>query len=86
MTENKIFKTLIKTDESVRKAWRNNKYVFGRISGMQCALCGRDKFGNKETVNGRIYTTECTPENYAEFMKLVEECYPGMCEFNYVEK
>ena len=85
MAENRIFKTLVKNDESVKEAWRNNKYVFGRVSGMQYALCGGDKFANKETTNGRIYTTNCNPEKYAEFIKLVEECYPGMCEFDYKE-
>ena len=85
MTEKQIFKTLIKNDESVREAWRDNSYVRGKISGMQYILCGRDKFANKMVANGVIFRTKCEPEKYEEFMKIVEECYPGVCEFNYEE-
>ena len=87
MEENKnyIFKTLVKNGEDVKEHWRNNDYVLGRISGMNCAICGKAKYPNMKTEIGIIIITKCDPEKYVEFTKMVKEHYPGLCEFNYKE-
>lgn len=89
MSENKtfLFKTLIKnTEDVVPKHWRNNKYIRGRISGISLVICGDDYGPYKRAEDGYVQSVVCEPEQYDEFKKLVEEVYPGLCEFNYKEK
>lgn len=62
----------------------NNKYVRGRINGFMEVLCGRNytpTFLDPENGDAHI-SVKCTEEQYQVFRKLVEERYPGLCEFD----
>lgn len=75
-------KTLIRKDHKLG----NNIYVKGRISGMQSVFCKRDiEFGTGENDEGYILVAECTAVQYDDFMNHVENCYPGLCKFDYRE-
>jgi hypothetical protein len=86
MSENKtyLFETLIKNTKDVTpKHWRNNAYIRGRISGISLAICGGNLRPYRREKGGYVQVVVCEPEKYVEFKKLVDECYPGLCEFNY---
>ena len=86
MGETKKFKTLVKSGKDVKKVWRGNTYIRGRISGILCGICRNAYYPVDIVENGKVYTVECTPEKYAEATEVIEEHYPGLCEFNYQEK
>lgn len=82
MGRKRIFGTLVKEDHKLGK----NEYIHGRISGILKVLCTKDgvEFGMRELSNvGLILTTECTKSNYYKFMEVIEDLYPGLCEFDY---
>ena len=83
--EKRIFKTIVRADHK----FGDSKYIRGRISGIQLAMCDEDP------KNGFIWSyvpgvggmtkTECTPEKYDAFAKVIEKLYPGLCIFDYKE-
>lgn len=81
------FKTLVKNGKNgAPKQWADNDYVLGRISGFMNVLCDGDKHSHKVIKSkGTILTAECEPEAYEKFVTMVEDHYPGLCEFNYSE-
>lgn len=80
----RIFKTLIKKDHKLGK----NLYVKGRLSGFANLLCKdyKDPHGNTECERGWILVNRCSPRRYLKFVKVAEEVYPDLCEFNYEEE
>lgn len=83
--EERTFKTLIKNDESVRKAWRDNHYVYGVVFGILLGTTGKTDRGDHQLYpveNGRIYETKCDKEKYAIASKIIETTYPDLCEFD----
>ena len=80
MNKKYVVSTLIKRNHK----FGENAYVRGRISGIKLVVCdGSDKFANCEIDEGILIKSECTPEQYDEFMNIVEKHYPGLCEFDY---
>lgn len=83
--EKRIFKTLILKKGRLGK----NKYVHGRICGMNLVLCGGvesdRRFPLLENRKITIILSECTQKQYNKFKELVEEVYPGICIFDYKE-
>lgn len=83
--EKRIFKTLVKAKHKNGR----NKYVRGRISGIQRIMCVGDykkEFANTHIIGtGIMMETECTSEQYDAFAKVIEELYPGLCIFDYEE-
>lgn len=62
----------------------NPDYVRGRISGFLEVLCGKSiapTSRDPETDDAHM-GVKCTEEQYRVFRKLVEERYPGLCEFD----
>ena len=81
--DKKLFKTLIRKDHKLG----NNDYVKGKISGIQTILCPREfEHGNGRNEDGFILVAECEPIHYDAFKNVVEKIYPGLCEFNYIDK
>lgn len=83
--EKRLFWTLIKYNHKLG----DNKYVRGRISGIQLVLCEKNSedeliFANMRTEEGVILRTITTQTNYDKFTKLIEELYPGLCIFDYM--
>jgi len=79
--ERKQFVTVLKGDHKL-----NKEYVRGRISGIAYIICKPKHPGMK--VNGLwvynkygfwTFIHEFTPKQYAEFIKTIEELYPGLC-------
>ena len=77
---------------------RANEYILGRISGIMDVfnendisyahtveyMCGRYIWSKRKV----CYTTmrvKTTKENYAKIVKLIEERYPGLCEFEVID-
>lgn len=67
----------------------NNSFVIGKILGYQEVICedllngkAERKYGTRNVEEGRVLTTYCTPDKYADFTKVVNMYYPGLCEFN----
>lgn len=64
-----------------------NDYIRGRISGILCAICecpngiAYPVMRNTKT-NMEILRVKCTPEQYVQFKKMIEEKYPGLCKFD----
>lgn len=80
--ELKKYKTKVKNDH---KIYGQNEYVLGRISGLQYAYCGGDPKIGYAVMRGEektIFTAECSEEQYERFKTVVEEMYPGLCEFD----
>ena len=83
--EKHVFKTLIKGDHKL-----NNKYIQGRISGISYVLCG-GREGNNFAIHESIkdksvtFTVKCTTKEYVEFRKVIEDLYPDLCKFDYIE-
>lgn len=78
--EKHVVKTLIKKDHKLG----GNVYVRGKISGIQSVMCPREiEFGNGMIEEGFILVTECTVDQYDDFMNFVENMYPGLCIFDY---
>lgn len=65
----------------------DSDFVLGKIIGYADVICyGRSHTPielNRET-GEYFYGVYCTEEEYGRFSKMVEEHYPGLCEFNYV--
>lgn len=81
----KIFKTLVRNKKH-NKQFGGRDYIIGRISGMMsvfCEGCERRGFANVTNFHGEVLTTECTPEQYVQFVKTVDKFYPGLCIFDY---
>jgi hypothetical protein len=84
--EKHVFKTLIKGDHKL-----NCEYVKGRISGIAYVICEESKPGRawglreKQNDKSMIHTMECTTKQYVEFRRVIEELYPGLCIFDYIE-
>ena len=81
----RIFKTIVRADHDLG----GEEYVLGRIRGIQLAMCDEDpKNGfvwSYVPGVGDVIKTECTPEKYGAFTKVIEELYPGLCIFDYKE-
>lgn len=82
--EKKIFNTLLRKQHM----FGYNKYVKGRISGISFVICGGMDSedipcANTLDDNGFVLRRLCTPKQYEEFTKIVEELYPELCEFDY---
>lgn len=69
------------------------EYERGRIAGIMYACCFDDEEDedlNKgattvsEECDGELVTVRCTEERYTRFKRLMEDGYPGLCEFNVV--
>ena len=82
--EIKKFKTLAKREH---KLYSN--YVRGKINGAMHVMCD-GPFAVPSAMDimehGTIYVTKCTQEQYDLFTKVVENWYPGLCEFDYTEE
>ena len=81
--ETRYFNTLIKHDHK----FGENKFVRGVITGIRYALLHYDKkieLSNvlMEDTGNVIIPAVCTAEEYEKFKTLVEERYPGLCEFD----
>lgn len=79
-------KTLVKNDHKLGK----DVFVLGRIMGAMAVMCKEDpakgiEFGRGRCEQGNIFVTETTTEKYEAFTNVIEEWYPGLCIFNYVE-
>lgn len=72
--------TLIKRDH----AFGGNEFTIGKISGIGYCISEYDtNFINIDmTDEGYLYTSEFTPDEYDKFINVIEELYPGLCEFN----
>lgn len=80
-----LYKTLVKKDHKLG----NNKYVLGRISGIKHVICSNDKsqrYGNSGVDNGVVLRVDCEKSKYDEFVTMIEDLYPGLCEFYYMDK
>ena len=82
--EKREVQTLVKKDHVLG----DNIYVKGRISGIGHVLL-QDKsvlsYANIEIEKGCILTHKCDVNQYSEFMEIVEDLYPGLCIFDYIE-
>lgn len=81
----RIFRTLIKKEHKLG----GNTYVEGRLSGIQYVVCCKNielQYAQIGIEEGTVLLTMCTPKQYEKFSKIVEELYPGLCEFNYYRK
>ena len=90
MKEDEImeFMTLIKKDHEIKRWNCLNDYVVGTIRGIQYVIChepGESEFAHIRINEGLILTTDCTKEQYQHFSDIVEELYPGLCEFYYTK-
>ena len=72
---------------------QTNHYIRGRVHGFMTALCGDEKhYGNGVLTNeegeviGYVMKTYATDEQYEQFKQLVEQQYPGLCEFDIMNK
>lgn len=75
--------TLIKKDHTRL----SNEYIAGRISGIGYVVSGCKRgYANMQVKEGYVYRHEFTIDEYEKFMMIVEELYPGLCEFNYQMK
>lgn len=67
-------------------------YIRGRISGIAHALCHNcDKTLSRcwregDGIPGKVAVVRCTQDVYDRFAQVIEELYPGLCEFNYEMK
>ena len=82
--EKRYFHTLVKHDHK----FGDNKFVRGVINGIRYALLHYDQrieLANilKTDTGDAIIPAICTAEEYEKFKTLVEERYPGLCEFDY---
>lgn len=82
----KRIKTLVKSEHTLGK----DLYVLGRIMGAMAVMCKEDpatgmEFGRGRCEYGSIFVTETTDEKYEAFTYVIENWYPGLCIFNYVE-
>lgn len=81
--EKKEVLTLIRRDHK----FGENSFVRGRISGIGYMISGQKwGFATVEICEGYLYRQEFTPDEYDEFMNIVEKLYPGLCKFNYKER
>lgn len=80
--DKKEFKTLVKENH---KKFGGNRYVVGRISGINHILCGDTmKFPHECDDEGNtIITHECYQEQYDIFKITIEDLYPDLCIFDY---
>lgn len=84
--ETRKIKTLIKSDHKLGK----DDFISGRIVGAMAVLCKEDpakglEFGMIRCENGRIIMTETIDDRYDAFINVIENWYPGLCVFDYVE-
>ena len=81
------FHTLVKRNHK----FGNSKYMLGRLIGYQQLLCDgfreenhKPPHGFGEVKEGTVLTCVCTPDEYAEFTKLVKQNFPeDLCVFNW---
>lgn len=64
-----------------------NDYIRGRISGISYVICERPNgvtypVMRSTKTNMEIFRVKCTPEQYGQFKKMIEEFYPGLCKFD----
>lgn len=80
MRERKTMITLIKGGHKHLK----DEFILGRISGIGYCMSGFERgYVIMHVEEGSIYKRKFTEEEYEEFSKVIEELYPGLCEFNY---
>lgn len=84
--ETRKIKTLVKSDHTLGK----DGFVLGRIMGAMAVMCKEDpamglEFGRGFCKCGNIFVTETTDEKYEAFTSVIENWYPGLCVFDYVE-
>ena len=72
-------KTLIKRNHK----FGENEFILGRISGIGYIVANKKGFALMEICEGNVYRNEFTPDEYDKFMNIIEDLYPGLCEFNY---
>lgn len=81
------FHTLVKKDHK----FGNNDHMLGRLIGYQQLLCDGFREENHRPQHvidkieeGTVLTCECTPDEYAEFTKLVKRHFPeDLCVFDW---
>lgn len=81
--EKKLFKTLVKGNH---EKFGGNRYVVGKISGINHVLCGNsNRFAHTfdDKTGDTLIKHECYQEQYDIFRITIEELYPGLCEFDY---
>ena len=79
--DERLFKTKINKRHKLY-----SDYVVGRISGMQFMACESSadrRFAVKDMSDCKIMATECAEAQYLYFASIVEDHYPGLCEFDY---
>ena len=64
-----------------------NDYIRGRISGILYTICDypngvKYPVLRNDLTNMELFRTKCTPEQYGQFKKIIEEFYPGLCKFD----
>ena len=83
--EMRQIRTLVKADHKLG----GNQFVLGRISGAMAAMCKEEptslEFGIGACDQGAILTTETTDAKYKNFTNAIENWFPGLCVFDYVE-
>lgn len=64
------------------------EYILGKIAGIGYMICGQSRGYTMRRIKdkGAIYEKEFTVDEYDNFMNIIEELYPGLCEFNYQVK
>ena len=84
--ENRVFKTLVKSEHALGK----DDFVLGRIMGAMAVMCKEDparglEMGRGHCKHGNIFVTKTSFEKYEAFANVIENWYPGLCLFGYVE-
>ena len=78
----KLFKVFIKPDHKFGK----NEYIQGRIVGIAHAMTGGLTGGGYAVVShddgGVSFCVKCVTRKYRKFKEIIENNYPGLCEFN----
>lgn len=78
-----IFKTLIKNNHKLG----GKDYIRGRISGIAFSMSGflTEAYPNVILEEGTVISNYFTVKEYEDFIKIVNNLYPGLCIFKYKE-
>lgn len=84
--ETRTIKTLVKSNHKLG----TDVFVLGRIMGAMAVMCKDDpakglEYGQGICGSGHIFVAKTTDEKYEAFTNVIEEWYPGLCVFDYVE-
>lgn len=64
----------------------NEMYIFGVIQGLLTGICDLNSgtliWGCELFQDFCIYTADTTQQHFDKFRSIVEEIYPGLCEFS----